>query len=166
MEPFSALSVAASVIQFVDYGTRVIAKAREMYTSADGALSANVEIENTTNRLQELSGSLRASLRQGDEGFQLAPLDQAETALDKICKECIEISKKLISSLEKLRLTKPHKNKRWESFGRTLKAVWEEQKIKAVVDKLARLRSELDTHVLVSVRYDVSNPGLSFRKFI
>jgi hypothetical protein len=147
MDPVSALSVAASVIQFVDYGTRVISKARELYTSADGALSANSEIEEATTRLQALSGSLKA-----DEGLERAPLDETDTALDKICKECSEVSQELVGMMEKLKLPKSYKNKKWESFRRTLKGVWEKEKTKEVVDRLASLRSELDTHVLVSVR--------------
>jgi hypothetical protein len=147
MDPVSALSVAASVIQFVDYGTRVISKARELYTSADGALSANSKIEEATTRLQALSGSLKA-----DEGLQIAPLDETDTALDKICKECSEVSQELVEMMEKLKLPKSCKNKKWESFRRTLKGVWEKEKTKEVVDRLARLRSELDTHVLVSIR--------------
>jgi hypothetical protein len=67
MDPLSALSAAAGVVQFLDYGTRVMSKSRELYTAADGALSANVEIEEASARLQSLRRAL--VVRQGDEGF-------------------------------------------------------------------------------------------------
>jgi hypothetical protein len=66
MDPLSALSLAACVVQFLDYGMRVMSKSRELYTAADGALSANVEIEEASARLQGLSGAL--VLQQGEEG--------------------------------------------------------------------------------------------------
>jgi hypothetical protein len=147
MDPVSALSVAASVIQFVDYGTRVISKAREIYASADGTLSANSEIEEATTRLQVLSNSLRP-----EGGLPLGPLDEADTALDNICKECIQVSRELVCTFEKLKLPKSYKHKKWESFRRSFKGVWGKEKTKEVVERLARLRSELDTHVLVSVK--------------
>jgi len=152
MDPLSALSVAASVEQFVDYGTRVISEGRELYTSADGTLSTNVEIAGASARLQGLSGALKASLRLGEEGLRQGPLDETDAALDKICKECIEVSKDLVSKLEKLKVSDGHKHKKWESFRLALKSMWGKEKTQGIVDRLAKLRSELDTQVLISAR--------------
>jgi hypothetical protein len=142
MDPFSALSAAASVVQFLDYGIRVMSKSRELYTAVDGALSANVEIEEASARLQGLS---RALSLQGS-------LDETDAALDTICKECIVVSKDFISALEKLKVPDGEKHKKWQSFRLALKSVLGKEKIDEMADRLAKLRSELDTHVLVSVR--------------
>jgi len=65
MDPLTALSVAAAVVQFVDYGTRIVAKGTNLYKSADGALTENIELETASIRLQGLGGTLQDSLRHG-----------------------------------------------------------------------------------------------------
>jgi hypothetical protein len=44
------------------------------------------------------------------------------------------------------------KHRKWESFKLTLKTVWSKEKIEETTLKLARLRNELDTHVILSIR--------------
>jgi hypothetical protein len=43
MDPLTALSVAAAVVQFVDYGTKVLSKAHGAYKAADGSFLENRE---------------------------------------------------------------------------------------------------------------------------
>lgn len=52
MDPVSALGVAAAVVQFIDFGTRIALKGKEIYKSGD--LRANTELGETTDRLQIL----------------------------------------------------------------------------------------------------------------
>lgn len=58
MDPLSALSVAAAVVQFVDYGTRLVSKTRELYKSTQGALTTNIELEAASKRVQYLTTPL------------------------------------------------------------------------------------------------------------
>ena len=37
MDPWTILQVAASILQFVDVGCRIVSSAKEVYESADGA---------------------------------------------------------------------------------------------------------------------------------
>ena len=83
MDPLSALSVAAAVVQFVDYSSRMVSKSREIYKSADGALAENIDLEVASKCLQRLTEPLRGS--------------QIVDALGEVCKACecvvfIEIS--------------------------------------------------------------------------
>ena len=45
LDPFSAISLASSIVQFVDFGKRLVSEGRELYESADGALAKHVELE-------------------------------------------------------------------------------------------------------------------------
>jgi hypothetical protein len=45
MNPFTALSPAGNVVQFVDFGIRLVSRGSELYTLATGSLTANDEIE-------------------------------------------------------------------------------------------------------------------------
>jgi len=52
MDPLTAFSVAGTVIQFVDFSTKLVLGARELYKSSSGVLSANQELELVTSDLQ------------------------------------------------------------------------------------------------------------------
>lgn len=54
MDPFSAFSLASSVIQFVDFGIKLFSKGRELYKSGSGALFINEEFGNVTTDLIRL----------------------------------------------------------------------------------------------------------------
>jgi hypothetical protein len=164
LDHMSALSVAAAVVQFIDYGTKVVSKGKELYKSPDGALYENVELEAASCRLQSLSRKMLASLHPE----QLGALSEAETALENICHGCNEVSKLLVSRLDYIQLPKDladpddsdgnnafreKAQRKWHSFRQALKTVWSKKEIDEIADRLARLRTELDTHVLMSLRY-------------
>ena len=60
MEPLSALSVAAAVVQFVDFGSSLVSKSREIYKSSQGASIGQAESEIATKRLVDLNERLKA----------------------------------------------------------------------------------------------------------
>jgi hypothetical protein len=68
MDPLSALSVAANIVQFVVYGIDIVSKGNQLCKSADGALAENVELETASLRLQRLSGTVQGSLNQAHQG--------------------------------------------------------------------------------------------------
>lgn len=152
MEPLSALSVAAAVVQFVDYGTGIVAKGRKLYKSAEGALTENIELGIASVRLQRLSGTLQDSLRRGQQGLQRGPLNESDQALEDICRACVEVSKELVDRLEKLKVPDGHPHRKWKSFRQALKTVWSKEKIEEVADRLAKFRIELDTYVILSLK--------------
>jgi len=149
MDPFSALSVAANIVQFVVYGINIVSKGNKLYKSVDGALIENTELQEATSRLQQLTRTFQESLGQSLPRGSSAQDDQA---LEKICDECAAVSQQMIEKLEKLKVPKDHPHKKWKSFRQALKSVWSKDKIEEVAQKLANLRLELDTHVLMSVR--------------
>lgn len=54
MDPLTALGLASNVVQFIDFGLKVISKARQLGESVDGTLKENSEIEDVTRRFIEL----------------------------------------------------------------------------------------------------------------
>ncbi|PMD37906.1 hypothetical protein L207DRAFT_635353 [Hyaloscypha variabilis F] len=160
MDPLSALTVAAAVVQFVDYGTKIVSKGRELYKSVDGALSENIEFKTASGRLQRLSSTLQESLYQGQQGMHQRPLNECDQALDSICNSCIEFSKDLVTRLEKLKVPGDSKHRKWGSLKQSIKSVWSEEKIEETATKLAKFRSELDTHVILSLRKQATDASL------
>jgi hypothetical protein len=46
LDPLSALSVAASAIQFIDFSSKIVSKGKHIYKSANGVLREDAEVEN------------------------------------------------------------------------------------------------------------------------
>ena len=54
MEPLSALAVACAVIQFVDFGSKLIGTGLEVYKSPNGAPEEAIEIETLATHAEQL----------------------------------------------------------------------------------------------------------------
>src|SRR6266536_6475334 len=116
MDPLSALSIAASVAQFIQFASSLVSKSHQIY--AEGALVDHVECENATKRLVNLTNEVQSSL--GDLG-SLGKLSEDSEALRTICVRCGKLSEDLISRLSDLRVDRKHR--KWKSFRQALKSV-------------------------------------------
>ncbi|PMD34239.1 hypothetical protein L207DRAFT_138175 [Hyaloscypha variabilis F] len=153
MDPFSALSVAANIVQFIVYGINIVSKGNQLYKSTDGALIENVELQEATIRLQQLSRNFDKSL---DQSLSQGLSAQNDESIQKICGECKAVSKELVEKLERLKVPEGHPHKKWKSFRQALKSVWTKERIEDIAQRLSQLRIELDSHVLVSLREQVT----------
>ncbi len=67
MDPFSALWIASTVVQFVDFGTKILQKAKELRDSADGALAENIALGESLERFRGLRVVLQDSLNDSQQ---------------------------------------------------------------------------------------------------
>jgi hypothetical protein len=63
MDPITALGVAGTIVQFVDFGIRVVSKSNKIYHSGDGSLAENYDLEKVANDLVVIQTQLRHALR-------------------------------------------------------------------------------------------------------
>ncbi|KAH8803347.1 small s protein, partial [Xylogone sp. PMI_703] len=117
MEPLTALSLASSVIQFADFGSKLLSNSRKLYKSAQGSLSENVDIEVITTDLSTLAESLRRKSElyrlpnYAASGSTRSP--EYDEALDRLCGRCVEIAEELMFRLKKLKVEpKQYKGKK------------------------------------------------------
>ncbi|PMD34400.1 hypothetical protein L207DRAFT_468687 [Hyaloscypha variabilis F] len=149
MDGLSALSVAASVAQFIEFGCSLVSKSKEIYESTRGLPKVYVEAENATNRLLELSRRLTTSLEIEKQSMHSDSSDS--DPLKIICEECVKLSEKLLKKLEKLRLADGQNKRHWKSFRQALKTVWSKSSIDEIAKRLQSYRTELDSHILISL---------------
>ncbi|PMD20004.1 hypothetical protein NA56DRAFT_705245 [Hyaloscypha hepaticicola] len=152
LDPLSALSVVASVVQFLDFSNKIVSKGVQAYKSSDGALIENAQIEEATQRLAQLSKNLETSM-VSDQGGVLSDTDQQ---LATICQSCVSVTSELITYLEKLKIPNWQQHRKWTSFRKALKSVWSTADLDRTVHRLDVLKGELETHVLVSLRQQVT----------
>jgi hypothetical protein len=148
VDPFSALSVAASIIQCVAFASKIVSKSKQIYKATDGILQENTQTETVVVRLQGLVTSLEDDAGSAACGSR----SPAEQRLQDVRKECCDVSTRLVTLLGKLEVPANSARRKWKSFRQALKSVTSKKEIDLMSSKLAALRSELDTHILVHLR--------------
>jgi hypothetical protein len=145
MDPLSALSVAASVVQFVDFAFGILSDARQLYE--DGELSINIQSSRVAHDLGSFSKALRRSIREQSSTIALSNNEQE---LETLCKECAVLAVDLRAQVENL---KPSgKGRPWESVGQALKSMWSRKELNEIEAKLSKYRDAINSRLLGSLR--------------
>jgi len=156
MDPISALSVAGTVVQFVDFGSRLLKEGRGFYKSPSGASAINQELEIITTALQSVISKLRQSVEVMNVSRPLTELDhQRHLSYHQICDGTAAIAEEICSKLETLKM-QGNKYRKWESLEKAVKSIWSRQEVDGLVDRLSVFREILNTHILSFLWY-VSN---------
>ena len=108
MDPFSALSLASTIVQLVDVGTRVVSAGFELY-SANG-IFANEELETIMNDLTTLC----SSLKQPQNRLSGQVESRSERELIPLSVSCRKLGEELLTVLHNLKVQSPHG--KWQSF--------------------------------------------------
>lgn len=141
MDPLTILSIAASTVQFLDFGTRLLTVAFDSRHA--GGSAAWVEV----NELFEDSQGLMARGRIIEEKAELLmrlnrPLSTTEAALLKESRRCISASREISSTLG-THVRDQTKQSILDSIGNAFKLVWNEKSIKDSQKRLAEAREKL-----------------------
>ena len=149
MDPLSALAIAAAVLQFVDFGGKLLSRTWDTYRVARHAAEENEEISKVARQLSELSAGVRAStqswLRTGD-----AVAVTAETQLHQLCEEIDSITTELQSIMEKIKRRKTvRKDPERKMITRfPLAGMWDARKISDMSERLEELNRRVMTAIL------------------
>jgi len=158
MDPLTALSVAGTIVQFVDYGTRLLSNAQELYKSSVGTLDANNELELVTTDLQALIAKLRSSVPRNDEADEG---QDGPSSFEKLCDDAARVADELLGRLGKLKNRK-ESHKVWHSLQKAVECAWSKREINELKARLAGFREALETSVLFSIRYNALCTVLKF----
>ncbi|KAF4625350.1 hypothetical protein G7Y89_g12817 [Cudoniella acicularis] len=151
LDPFSALNVATSVVQFVDFGTKLLSGAHQLRISANGQLYEHTLLQTITQSLLEASTSFKNRLAQ-DNAHSLSP---HEKDLQSLCEECTAVAGHLMAALEKLKLGK--NNGKMKSMQQVLKIMWNQAEIQELKGRLDAFRQQLIVVILIALREPVAS---------
>ncbi|KAK5093357.1 hypothetical protein LTR70_004729 [Exophiala xenobiotica] len=137
MEAIAGISLAANVIQFIDFSSRLISKGKEIHEN--GSLSEQDDLENVTRSLAHFSHKLRESLQSRCTAG--ADITEDDKNLERIATECSRIADQLLQRLQRLKYGGKHRP--WKSFRHALKSVWAKAEIDNLAARLAAYRQQL-----------------------
>jgi hypothetical protein len=137
-EAIAALSLAANIVQFIDFGTRVLSNGHSLYKSESGrkVLDDNQEIEIIAQSLNQLVQGLTSSASTNPS----SGVSQTEINLRKLAAQCSDIASELLRAVGKLDVQ--GKSGRWDSFRTALKSVLAESKIDKIRQRLDKFRKK------------------------
>ncbi|KAK3944650.1 hypothetical protein QBC46DRAFT_439011 [Diplogelasinospora grovesii] len=162
MDPLSALSLAAAVVQFVDYGSRLLRDTIEIYGNLDGQSAARTKLSKTAQELRSLSNEVES--RSAQAGLPSA--SSSEEVFIGLCIECRAISEELqasISTVEVQISSKPRRAIR--SFLAALKERWPDGRIEALRSRLNEVQERMKMAVLVFLRGEAKQRGQEMALF-
>jgi hypothetical protein len=82
MDPLSAIGLASAIIQFVDFGSKILVTGYETYHSVHGTTNDNIELESLTRSLYKFQEQLTISPKQ---------LGHSDPELQKLAQESSNI---------------------------------------------------------------------------
>lgn len=139
METLAIIGLVGNIVQFVDFGGKLISKSTELYRSSEGALAEHIDIETAINHLVLLNSKLKDVATTTGDG-----------ALESLCISCATTADNLLAALDKVKVKdKQHK---WKSIRKALRSVWSKEEIGDLERRLATFREELTFHVVVDLR--------------
>jgi hypothetical protein len=154
MDPLSALSVAGTVVQFVDFGSKLLRAGKDLYKSSTGVSATNAELETIAKAIQSVILKLRQSSGPFEGFSPPGPLTNVENevhlSFDQICDGVASIAEELLEKLQTLKVQN-HKHRRWESVRKALKAMLSEKELGDLLKRLAMFKEALNTYVLSSL---------------
>jgi hypothetical protein len=158
MEPFTAFSLAGTVLAFSRFGMALLGDARELYKSTQGALTANEELELVIIDLQALLIKLKARFPATDQATitrDREGLDNDPTrTLSQIIEDAEELAKELLKRLNSLKVKSDQGRKwgrKWESVRKAVESVWTKDEIAALNKRLESFKNAVKTSILVSI---------------
>jgi hypothetical protein len=140
MDPLTALSLVGNIIQFVDFGSRLLSTTKALYKSPLGSLAVHNELELVTTDLSILV----TKLKQNWEG-------EPSSSVRKICDEAADVATEIITRLGRMKV-KEGKYRELRSTQAAIRQAWSGKELKVLEERLGRLREAIGTRVLFSLR--------------
>ena len=179
MIPLDALSLAAAVVAFVDFGGKILVTGYTIYNAAEGTSTENIHIEKLTLDLKVLSDKLyteparkpmnesKVGVRLSDDGTlvevendtvnseeDLTFDDEDEDALKalkELAKTCSQLAQELLTVLEGLKVKSSGSLRTWHAIRQAVRTVCKKETIKSMQERLDRIRTQLNSHLLAVV---------------
>ena len=149
MDLMSALSVAGTIVQFVDFGSKLIQNGYGLYNSSRGTLPANQELDLIAADLQSVLSKLRTSAEPTDLVGPLTQEDcKGQLSFENVCEGAATVAEELLQSLDTLKV-RGKKYRKLSSLQKALENLWSREEIGGIVKRLATYKQALMTRVLL-----------------
>jgi hypothetical protein len=148
-EAIVAFGLAAGIVQFIDFGSKILSYGYRLYKIKSGAkvLDGTQDFDLITQSLQRVARGIAEPLQQDNSTREFS---QTELDLRELAKRCNEVAEELLGAMDRIEFR--NKAGKWYSFRAALKSVLAEDKIEAMRQRLDKFRQEIVIHILACFR--------------
>jgi hypothetical protein len=158
MDPLSALSLAGTVIQFVDFGSKLISQGYELYKSTNGQLAADEELQLVISDLRDvilrIQGANVITPLHPSTSTMIDSSSSHSTSFARICVEAVEVARVILTKLDDFKIDsniKSSKSRKLETFHQIFKRLWSNNELNQLQERLKILKDEIDSSILVAM---------------
>ncbi|KAE9370522.1 hypothetical protein N431DRAFT_492596 [Stipitochalara longipes BDJ] len=144
MDSLTALSIAGTLIQFLDFALKILTTSHQLYKIPSGSLSAHEELKCVGRDFSGLAKRLNHARRS-----LVSELAQYEPALEDLCIRCEIVVQELTEHLGTLKTE--GKKQPLKIFRASFKATWDQERLDVLVQKLQSLSKSLEEWFLVDI---------------
>lgn len=145
LDPLTALSLAGTICQFVDFSCKVLSATRHVYNSYDGDLTVNRELGLITNEIQDLTAKLTRPMPS------TGPLSPDEQKLKDLCVACNKVAAELIEKLNSLKARGQHQA--WQSLQVAVQSAWSRQDLNDLIRRLTMFKEAIESRIVLGLRF-------------
>lgn len=157
MDPLTALSLAGTVVQFIQFAAQIV------QVTVSGASPAHEELETRTLALRDFIVRLRRPRASGNASASLlSPAETPDKTLQDLCDACAATADELLARLDRLKVE--GNNKMWKNFQNAIKSAWSQKELESLSKRLSEIRTALDTHVLANLKYEIPRIRMHLRQ--
>ena len=146
-EGIAALSLASSIFQVIDFGSKFATTAWKIHKAARHSLENLDEVaymRAITVNLDDVLRDIRA------QSGHIDPASESNQGIVNLAKECATLVEELLQSLNKLGLGEVARKR--DALRAAFKLTWKGEEIRALQARLNDFRSQLTLGLLVSMR--------------
>lgn len=141
MDPVTAVGLAASILQFIDFSWSLVQGSYEIYRSEAGTTPENAHIRNVILDLRQVTEDMDSDIKGQTKH---------EKALRKLAQKCQDLSSKLAKILEELKMKG---DTRWESLRIKWKSMRKEKDVAIIEKRLIEYRAEIMLRLNLMIWY-------------
>ncbi|KAH6705244.1 hypothetical protein BKA61DRAFT_493019 [Leptodontidium sp. MPI-SDFR-AT-0119] len=161
MDPLSTLSVVGTIVQFVDFGSKLLNSGYGLYKSSKRASAANLELECITADLQSVLSKLKNSASAAElSGPVTEEEHKSQLSFKEVCEGAAFVANELLERLETLKV-KGKKFKKFQSLHKALQNLWSKEEVAGISNRLEAFKTALNTRILLSLREKIDAHSLS-----
>ena len=152
LDPLTAISLASSVVQFVEFGVKIVSGSIELYHSKDGVDSEVTNFEFEATRVHRLADKIKSIVDHRQDG---ANLSEDEIELQGLAERCRVLASDLVSVLDGLKVKRLGRGRKWESVRKSVEAQmpWNKDKIGSLEKQLRVVQQAIMDRIQWMMRY-------------
>lgn len=146
MDPLSALGLVSAIVQVIDFSSKLISGAAEVYSSASGTTAGFEDSDRAIRSLRNLTRRLDVRTT-GD------PLSSEDRSLLEVKHGCEDLSRDILRLISSTKTQSPTSKR--DSFVVSWRAMRRKGKLKQLEGRLDRYRAQAQEYLLATMRYSM-----------